>query len=375
MLTSVVLGLTLFLFAQLWLESGRSDDALKDGQRLEISLKDGGIKGRHVSLEKRAPTAEEPAPADESGTEGETAAPATPEETGQAPTTETPATETPAAEAAPPVPPAPPAPVVTLAPPDPALTEKTNNGSLPKAGEGGKLPWKTYARPFDDASGKPIVAILISDVGPVRSVFDKALALPGEISLALSPYATGATLMEEARGKGHETFTVLPLEPKEYPASDPGPKGLLKVYGAPENLNRLHWALMRYPASVGVFTSTSEQFSEDPQSIKPVLDELVSRGLIVAAGNTRSESYFTHLSAKESSWVLPADVVIDDALTAEAITQRLGDLETAAKAKGFALGIARPYPITLTALDGWTKTLAEKGFVLAPASAVAAKRQ
>jgi len=63
--------------------------------------------------------------------------------------------------------------------------------------------------------------------------------------------------------------------------------------------------------------------------------------------------------------------VIDDDLSAEAITLQLAALEAAARGKGQALGSGFAYPVTVDQAALWARGLAERGFQLAPASALA----
>ena len=56
--------------------------------------------------------------------------------------------------------------------------------------------------------------------------------------------------------------------------------------------------------------------------------------------------------------------------SAQAIDLALGGLEAAALAGGSALGLAQDYPVSLERLRLWAATLADKGLVLAPVSAV-----
>ena len=51
-------------------------------------------------------------------------------------------------------------------------------------------------------------------------------------------------------------------------------------------------------------------------------------------------------------------------------TSRSAGLEAAALAGGSALGLAQDYPVSLERLRLWAATLADKGLVLAPVSAV-----
>ena len=68
-----------------------------------------------------------------------------------------------------------------------------------------------------------------------------------------------------------------------------------------------------------------------------------------------------------------ADRVIDDDLSAEAINRQLALLEAAARSKGQAMGSGFAYPVTVDEAARWAQGLAERGFQLAPASALVRK--
>jgi polysaccharide deacetylase 2 family uncharacterized protein YibQ len=65
-----------------------------------------------------------------------------------------------------------------------------------------------------------------------------------------------------------------------------------------------------------------------------------------------------------------ADRVIDDDLSAEAINRQLTLLEAAARSKGQALGSGFAYPVTVDEAARWAQGLSDRGFQLAPASAL-----
>jgi polysaccharide deacetylase 2 family uncharacterized protein YibQ len=69
-----------------------------------------------------------------------------------------------------------------------------------------------------------------------------------------------------------------------------------------------------------------------------------------------------------------ANRVIDDQLATDAIDKQLLALEAAALQNGQALGAGFAYPITLAEVRTWAAGLAQRGYQLAPASAVTQTR-
>jgi hypothetical protein len=69
-----------------------------------------------------------------------------------------------------------------------------------------------------------------------------------------------------------------------------------------------------------------------------------------------------------------AERVIDDRLSGSAIDQQLSALEAAALQRGQALGSGFAYPVTLEKVAAWANGVETRGFQLAPASALTARK-
>ena len=72
----------------------------------------------------------------------------------------------------------------------------------------------------------------------------------------------------------------LPMEPAEYPRQDPGPETLLTTLDPKQNLDRLHWVMGRGTAYVGLVGIMGDRFTQQRDSLEPVLDEMKARGLL-----------------------------------------------------------------------------------------------
>jgi polysaccharide deacetylase 2 family uncharacterized protein YibQ len=254
--------------------------------------------------------------------------------------------------------------------PDLALVDASPLGPLPRIGSDGRRPALAYARPYDRSDDRPKVAIMMMGLGPQADATNAALHLPGPISLMFSPYAEDLpSLFERARLAGHEVLLELPMEPEDYPASDPGPHTLRASGTADANIERLLWVLARAPGYFAV-AGRGGAFGASPEA-RPVIDAIAAKGvgMIEIGGDALAEPSQSAGLAYASTpfW-------IDAAPTAEAIDEALAKLEAEAKANGDALGVAEPYPITLQRLVEWAADLEDRGVVLAPVSAVLEER-
>ena len=69
-----------------------------------------------------------------------------------------------------------------------------------------------------------------------------------------------------------------------------------------------------------------------------------------------------------------ANANIDDNPAVAEMQRRFAALERTAQRTGYALGVIPPLPLTIDLLVAWSATLAERGFVLVPATAIANKQ-
>ncbi len=268
---------------------------------------------------------------------------------------------------------APPEKATPLAPaPDPELTKNSDFGLLPVVGPTGRQPWRIYARPFDDPLDRPRIAIIISEMGMSTSATRSAIQnLQGSVSLSFNPYARDLqNWIGQARAAGHEVLLQLPMEPFGYPKNDPGPHSLLTSLTDRENLNRLDWMLGRFTGYSGVTNQMGSKFTAKADYIRPVLEVIKSRGLLFVDGRTSAKSVAGQLAAKIDMPVAINNRFLDHKADRGTIDARLKDLERIARYTGTAVGIGYPYPVTLERIAAWSQTLARKGYVLAPVSAV-----
>jgi hypothetical protein len=311
------------------------------------------------------PRAEAPAPAG-----AETPPPEPPR--AEAPAPEAPAAEPPRAEAPAPEPPAAQAAAFPAVPPgaEPALIEGGRHGPLPRIGPDGRTAMRAYGRAFNRGDTRPRIAVVVGDIGMNAGQADEALRrLPPEIGFALSPY--GHRLPQLAlriRERGTELLAGLPLEPAGYPLNDPGDRALLTGQPLSENLDRLDWALSRFPAYVGAVGTVGgmrgERFAQVPELIGAVQDALRARGLLYLDPRPGSGN-------PPRAWGRGVDVVIDEPATRGEIDRRLAELERIARERGSALGLAgSPSPVLVERLAAWTATLGPGGLALVPPSAL-----
>lgn len=317
-----------------------------------------------------APQPPPPAPAPEPAPAPQAAAPAPPPP---------PSPVAPRPIAPTPVQPAAPAPVATPAPaPAPAPQQQAARPAAPPSLA--PLPprdveaptWVRFARPFDPEEKRPRIAIVLTDLGKSQAASNAAIQnLGGAITLAFSPYADNLTQwVALARAAGHEVLLNVPMEPADFPATDPGPQTLLTTLSARQNLERLDGLLGRAQGYVGIATAAGSRFTTSADAMRPVVDRMFQRGLLLLDSRTAQNSLAARVADDVGVPRVYADRIIDTEASRPAIDRALADLERIARQNGVAVGIGQPFPVTFERLINWLALVENRGFVIAPVSAV-----
>jgi uncharacterized protein len=254
---------------------------------------------------------------------------------------------------------------------DPALVENTPMGPLPRIADDGTTPMRAYA-PAAVSDGHPRIAIVIGGLGISAKQTEAALkGLPAGVTLAVAPYAADAQhWVAQARAQGHEVLVEVPMEPYDFPDSDPGPHTLRSGAGEDANTERLVWALTRFSGYAGVTNLLGGRFMSDANSLEPMLTYLARRGLMFYDNGQATHSAASDVASRVGVPFAQADSSIDTIQTAMEIDRRLSALESVARTRGSAAGSGVLYPVTIERVKSWAQGLAGRGFVLVPASAI-----
>ncbi len=259
---------------------------------------------------------------------------------------------------------------------DVRLTETSRHGQLPKVAQDGSRVSEVYARPVlttADKPNAPRIAIVVGGLGIGGAMTSDALGkLPGPVTLALAPYGSNlAELAARARGDGHEILLQVPMEPFDYPDNDPGPQTLLTSLDAGQNVDRLQWLMSRVQGYVGITNAMGARFTASEPALSPVLREAGKRGLIYLDDGSSQRSVAGQIAGTNNVPFAKADIVIDAVPTAADVDRALGRLETMARERGVAVGVASALPVSVERIVKWAKAAEERGVLLVPITAVA----
>jgi uncharacterized protein len=230
--------------------------------------------------------------------------------------------------------------------------------------------WLRYAVPAPPTGNRPLVAIVLDDLGLDRARTAEAIRLRGPLTMSFMTYASDlAEQTAAARRAGHELFLHVPMEAVDRHA-DPGPHALFTTLAREQILERLRWGLGRFDGFVGINNHMGSKFTADAQGMAPVMEELRVRGLVFLDSRTSPASAGIRLAIAYGVPHAARDVFLDDDQTPSAIAKQLASVEQTARQHGSAIAIGHPHDQTIAALKVWLPKLAEKGLALVPVSAV-----
>jgi polysaccharide deacetylase 2 family uncharacterized protein YibQ len=247
--------------------------------------------------------------------------------------------------------------------------------SLAARGSSDMQAWRARAVPSPAGAKPPFVAIVIDDAGLDRRGTQRAIKLPGPITLSFMSYA--ADLSEQAaaaRAAGHEVMLHLPMEPLDAKRHNPGPNALYVNLDAVELQRRLDWHLDRFSGYVGVNNHMGSRFTADAARMTQVMEALGRRQVFWLDSLSGPSSAGPALARNRGLDAAERDLFLDDDRS-PGIGHELAAMERIARARGDVIAIGHPHASTLTALETWMASAKAKGFSVVPVSTVLLRRQ
>lgn len=256
--------------------------------------------------------------------------------------------------------------------PSPTLEEKPRAKQVAAAAST-EQTWRRNALPFRDLNSRPLIAIVIDDVGLDRARSKRAWELPGPMTMSFLPYAKDLPEQSRAaRARGHELMLHMPMEPNG--RNDPGPGALMVSMPDAELRQKLLIALESFGGYVGINNHMGSRFTANRPDMELVMKQLKPRGLMFLDSRTTPQSVGDQTAQEFGVPSIVRHVFLDDEETLDSVRRKLAEAEAVARRQGFVVAIGHPHDATLQALAEWLPTVQGKGLALAPSTAVLRKR-
>jgi uncharacterized protein len=223
--------------------------------------------------------------------------------------------------------------------------------------------------PAPMTDNRPMVAIVIDDMGLNARSAARAITLPAPITLAFLPYGRDLKKQtESARAAGHELLLHMPMQPIS--SKNPGPYALLDTLSDTEIITRLQKALASFAGYIGVNNHMGSRATADPRLMQLIMPELKQRGLMFLDSRTANNTIAYDVAREQGVPALKRDVFLDNVIDATAIREQLEFTAAIAHKKGYAIAIGHPHDETLRALEEWLPKLESTGLRAVPLSMI-----
>ncbi|MFW1678408.1 divergent polysaccharide deacetylase family protein [Pontibacter sp. JAM-7] len=219
-----------------------------------------------------------------------------------------------------------------------------------------------------------VLVVIIDDIGFNHSLGQRAVDLPGPVSLAFLPHTPHAkSLAEQAFLKQRDILLHQPMQN----ADDRwlGDGGLLVDMSYEEKRSVLTAALASVPHVTGLNNHTGSILTADMTSMAELMSLLLEKNLFFVDSFTNPESQGWQVAHHAGLPYLIRDVFLDNETTPEALAGQYEKALQTAREQGFAVLIGHPYPETLSFLERELPQLTQQGITLIPASQLLKRQQ
>lgn len=222
------------------------------------------------------------------------------------------------------------------------------------------LPGLSFSRHFA-LQGTPLVLPPQSGAA-ARGAGDGQAAARDLRRQAGCPVEVSVARAERPRTQRREILLHLPMQPQNYPETDPGRDAILVGMDRAEIRARLDDALRGLPMATGVNNHMGSAATSDRATMGLLMDQLAERGLIFLDSLTTSRSVAYEVALEHGLPALRNRIFLDYDHEDEArIAANLAALVRSARSTGFAVGIGHPHPATAQVLARELPRLAAEG--------------
>ncbi|MGH6927380.1 MAG: divergent polysaccharide deacetylase family protein, partial [Dongiaceae bacterium] len=203
--------------------------------------------------------------------------------------------------------------------------------------------WMRNAVAIPDAGGRPMIAIVIDDLGLDRRNTDRVVGLPGPLTLAFMTYAGDvASQAQVGRDAGHELLVHVPMAPDNgHLATGPN---VLSAGLAPDELKRrIDWVLSRFDGHVGLNNHMGSRFTADAAGMAVLFEELQRRGLLFLDSRTTAATVADAMAMRYDVPFVRRNVFLENETSAGEVEAQLGKVEAEARRTGLAVAIGHPH--------------------------------
>jgi len=226
------------------------------------------------------------------------------------------------------------------------------------------------------AQERPRVAIIIDDLGYKLALGQRAIGLPGPVTVAVLPGTPrGRTLAQAANENGKEVMLHLPLQAVVADGKEE-PGGIRLEMSRGQFAAAFAESYESIPHIVGINTHRGSLLTRHPGHMAWLMEEISAHEhLFFVDSFTTHESVALRLAREAGIPSLRRDVFLDVEDNEEAVAREFERLKIIAVQRGTAIGIGHPFESTMSVLEREIPKLESEGFELISVSGMIRTRQ
>lgn len=204
---------------------------------------------------------------------------------------------------------------------------------------------------------RPLVAIVIDDMGYNKKTCEALLALDMNLSFAFLPFGP-YTEQQAAKAKrlGRDILLHFPMEASDASAR-PGP-GTVTIDMDEATIRRVFTEnLASVPYAVGINNHMGSRFTQNHLAMQAFMGLVRQSGLFFLDSRTSRNSVGFFMARKMAVQTAKRNIFLDNVRDPQKIITQLHKLVAVARRHGSAVAIGHPYPETLQALQEYQRGL------------------
>ncbi len=217
-----------------------------------------------------------------------------------------------------------------------------------------------------EESYKPIISILIDDLGYKFKEDTRALALPGPVAYAILPHGPHTEKISQlAFKKGKDILLHLPMQAEVMDKNEfLGPGALTLNMTRKDFLKTLNINIHAVPNLIGINNHMGSLLTQHPGHMQWLMDSMKKNGQFYVDSLTSDNSVAARLAKENNVPYLTRDIFLDHKQGSKNVRAQFKELIKTAKRNGSALGIGHPHASTIQVLSELLQDVEQYGVKL-----------
>lgn len=221
--------------------------------------------------------------------------------------------------------------------------------------------------PQAQAKPRPVITLIIDDLGYSKRNGIRAINLPGPVTLAILPHTPHSTrLAKLAYAKGKTVMLHTPMT--NVLQKSPGPGTLSPQMSKADFMREFRKSLDSMPHIEGVNNHMGSELTQNNTRMQWIMEEVSKRKLFFVDSRTTAKSVAAKEAKSAGIPTLSRDIFLDHIRTEEAVNEAFDTMVRKAKHYGNMIAIGHPYTVTMNVLEKRLPELKKQGIDLVSVS-------